>query len=247
MIHASSKTSHLWATPTVSINMEGAAELNGRLAQIVLQEERRLSLSGSATPVAGLESGLTTHWMEYNVLDWNYPEIAEFRRHVLCGIREFIRLAGDPDDPKFAIVGISCWANVLRHGEALQVHHHDPAYVSAHYTVQTGQDASQTDARGDSGHTVYFRPGFIDRSHGGSAAMAPSPWDDDWRISNSPQAGRLFLFPSYVRHEVRPNLGPAERISIAMDVFLKSQELPIYYGKPRFFVPGAAAVQSFRK
>jgi len=235
----------LWSTPTITVRLNNADPLVRSLERIILKEEAAQRGGSKSTPVAGLEAGLSTHWLKYNVLNWNYPEIAEFRAHVLRGVREFIKLVGDPDDPQLAISGISCWANILRAGESLHVHHHDPAFVSAHFQVKTGygpDDAIPYDA----GHTIYYRPGFIDRSHGGQASAAPSPWDDDWQITTKPVEGKLFLFPSYVRHEVRPYIGSSYRISIAMDVFVKKQQLPIAFSGTRWHVPKAAELQRAR-
>jgi len=239
MIQIETEAKPLWVTPSVTLFLRHSEQLNRGLERIILDEERRIVSKGASTPVAGLESGLTTHWLKYNVLNWEYPEIYEFRQYVMEGISRFCGLIGDPRDDRFKILGISCWANVLRAGQALQVHHHDPAFISAHYTVKTGVEDEESDpyASSDSAHTVYFRPGFLDRSHGGQAAMMPSPWDEDWRISSRPVAGKLFLFPSYVRHEVRPYLGKTYRISIAMDVFVNMQNYPIYFDGPRWFVP----------
>jgi uncharacterized protein (TIGR02466 family) len=230
----------MWPTPTLSIEHENASEFNKALAKIILKKEAEITAKGKATQVAGLSEGLTTHWLEYNVLNWPEPEIAEFRQMVLSGVREYFKLIGNPDDPALKISGISCWANVLRSGKSLEVHHHDPAFVSAHYQVQSGNDSDENNhdnKHGDSGNTVYFRPGFLDRSHGGKQAGPTSPWDSDWRISVPPTAGKLFFFPSYVRHEVRPNMGKRERISIAMDVYVQKQEALIYFAPPRWFVP----------
>lgn len=230
------KTEVLWATPTITLSIESPREFNKTLAEIVLAEEQSVLAKTRATPVAGIENGLTAHWLEYNVLNWQYPEIKIFRDFVLEGVREFLSMSGDLKDPGMTIQGISCWANVLRPGQFLGIHHHDPAFVSAHYTVQTGFEDNESKFEG-SGNTIYFRPGFLDRSHGGEASGPTSPWDDDWQISRPAKAGRLLLFPSYVRHEVRPYFGSSERISIAMDVFLKKQNLPIYFGGPRWFIP----------
>src|SRR5262249_4640845 len=109
--------------------------------------------------------------------------------------------------------------------------------------VQSGCTAEAGQQPEDSGYTVYFRPGFLDRSHGGKASMAPSPWDDDWRIQSPPREGRFFFFPSFVRHEVRPYFGQTQRISIAMDVFLREQELPMYFGGARWYVPAERTPQ----
>jgi hypothetical protein len=230
----------LWPTPTLTIEQTHAAELNKGLSRIILEKEREIISRGMPTAVAGLEEGLTTHWLEYNVLLWDYPEIKEFRGLVLNGLREFFRLLGDPDEPGFKISGISCWANVLRFGEALEVHHHDPAFVSAHYQVQSGGDSDdriRDEKKGNSGHTIYFRPGFLDRSHGGKAAGPTSLWDADWRMDAPPVEGKFFFFPSYLRHEVRPYTGTSERISIALDAYIEKQEALIYFSPPRWFVP----------
>src|ERR1700719_1882632 len=192
------KSECLWPTSTISLHLKDAKGLNHSLETIIIEQEQRLTSTGKSTPVAGLESGLTTHWLEYNVLNWDNSAIRMFRSYVLEGVQEFCKYVGRPSEK---IAGISCWANVLRRGQALQVHHHDPAFVSAHYTVKAGYeqgDDFEKDGSFDSGHTVYFRPGFLDRSHGGEAATMPSPWDRDWRISVRPTEGRLFFFPSYV-------------------------------------------------
>lgn len=227
---------HLWPTPTLTMRLGDSEAFNGRLAEIVLAEEKKTLASAKPTPVAGIAEGLTAHWLHFNVLNWDYPEIRELRGIVLTGFRQWAALLPPAYAGDLEIAGISCWANVLRYGERLTIHHHDPAFVSAHYTVQSGLgDRPATSV--DSGHTVYFRPGFAERSHGGDSSMAASPWDDDWRIEAPPVPGKLMFFPSFVRHEVRPNLGPAERISIAMDIFLTRQRLPIYFGGARWFVP----------
>jgi hypothetical protein len=228
---------NLWPIPTVTVTLQSPERFNAALARIILNEEQRILRSTTPVTVAGVADGLTARWLSYNVLNWNYPEITEFRRLVLDGLTQWIRAVGNPNDPGLKITGISCWANVLRYGEKLSIHHHDPALVSGHYTVQSGNDDSAPSRAPDSGYTVYFRPGFMDRSHGGDAALAGSPWDADWRIETPPMPGRFFFFPSFIRHEVRPYLGSSERISIALDVFVAQQSLPIHFGGSRWFVP----------
>jgi Putative 2OG-Fe(II) oxygenase len=241
MIERIVKPQLLWATPTLTVEHQNVRDLNEGLARIIREKEREIVSKGNPTTVAGIKEGLTAHWLEYNVLNWREPEIEEFRRLVLSGLREFFKLIGDPDDPGLKVSGIACWANILRFGETLEVHHHDPAFVSAHYTVQCGREENEERSiaqdKRPGGETVYFRPGFLDRSHGGEAAGFTSPWDSDWRISAEPAEGKLFYFPSYVRHEVRPNLGTSERISIAMDIFVEKQNALIYFVPPRWFVP----------
>lgn len=222
-----------WPTPVTIVEYEDSKALNAGLAKAVLEEERKIRGMAGATAIAGVESGMTSYWLKYNVLNWNYPECAQFREMVLDGARAFIAAVADPADPDYEIVAISCWANVIRRGEGLTMHHHDPGFVSAHYTVQSGQSPGD---QATGGHTVYYRPGFVDRSHGDSFG---GPWDADWRLSVPPTEGRLTLFPSYVRHEVQTHMGEKERISIAMDIYIRKQRgLPFHFSPPRWFLPG---------
>ena len=230
-----------WPTPIVVVELTEAARLNDALARIILEKEREVLAQATPTAVAGIDHGLTSHWLEYNVLNWEYPEIQEFAGLVLHGAKEFMTHVGAVDEHgEDAIAGISCWANVLRHGESLEIHHHDPAFVSAHYTVRSGR-TQDGNGQGDSGNTVYYRPGFIDRSQGDSTFGGP--WDGDWRISVPPRDGRMTLFPSYVRHEVKAHLGPGERISIAMDIYTRKQRVPFYFAPPRWHVPQPMVVR----
>jgi hypothetical protein len=226
-----------WPTPILVVQHPGAAALNQRLAEIILQKEREILERERPTPVAGVQEGLTAYWLKYNVLNWEFPECRAFADLVVSGAREFLRINTPPGDEGYEIGGISCWANVLRHGESLDIHHHDPGFLSAHYTVQGGHEDTGRDQPNHSGHTVYYRPGFVERSHGD--ASFGSPWDDDWRLSVRPREGNMTFFPSYVRHEVRSYLGCRERISIALDIYVKKQQVPFYFAPPRWYVPNA--------
>jgi uncharacterized protein (TIGR02466 family) len=237
MIERQFKAVNWWATPVLLLEQKNADELNKGLARIILQKEREILSESTATPVAGLDQGITAHWLNYNVLNWDFPEINELRGLVLGGFQKFIESVGMADDPGMEIVGISCWANILRPGECLTLHHHDPAFISAHYTVSTGYEEGSLASSKDSGHTVYYRPGFNDRSHGGKEYGVVSLWDKDWLMNRPPKPGNMIFFPSFIRHEVRPNFGVSERISIAMDFWIKKQEALMYYGGPRWFVP----------
>ena len=229
------RTQSWWTTPIVFAEHEGAASFNDRLAEIILEKESEIKRTKMPTPVAGVQSGLTAYWLTYNVLNWNHPECRTLASLIVDAYAAFVRLIGDPDDEDYRINGISCWANVVRHGESLEIHHHDPGFVSAHYTVKSGYSSPPRPGT-ESGHTIYYRPGFLERSQGDSAFGGP--WDSDWKVSIPPTEGRLTLFPSYVRHEVRTHLGDRERISIALDIYVKKQrDAPFHFAPPRWFVP----------
>jgi hypothetical protein len=221
----------LWPTTTLSVVVKNSDELNSQLAQVILTNEYTTRLKMRDKPNA-LPAGYVS-----NLLKWKEPSVAEFRDVLLDSVRRYIGMVGDTTSPEMKIAGIGCWANVLRSGEGLGIHHHDPGFISGHYQVRSGNVAGDG-AAGESGHTVYFRPGFLDRCHGVDAAVTASNlWDRDWRLAIPAQEGRMFLFPSYVRHEVRPYIGLSERISIAFDIFVQKQRSLINFNGSRYFVP----------
>jgi uncharacterized protein (TIGR02466 family) len=237
MLHTVTTHDLWWSTPKVLLELKDPKVFNANLARIILEEERKITKNENRTPVAGLESGMTTYWRQYNVLNWAYPECAELGRVLLIGVREFFALIGDPNDPDCTICGISAWANVLRHGESLHIHHHDQCFVNSHYIVRSGYGSQLLPNEPDCGHTVYYRPGFVDRSHGERQGETINPWDVGWRVSIPPVDGQMHFFPGYVRHEVRPYLGDEERISIAFEIYVKKQKPLIYFGGPQWFIP----------
>jgi hypothetical protein len=225
-----------WPTPVLAVEHIDSDHFNRALAAIILDAERRFAAESRPTPVAGLDRGLTIHWKQYNVLKWPHTECERLKTIFLAAVRTYFSQFCDPDDPAYKILGIACWANVLRHGDGMHVHHHDQAFVNAHYFVQAG-DVTASPAHPDSGHTVYYRPGFFERSHGERLGGVINPWDEGWRLSVPPQQGHFMFFPGYVRHEVRPYLGEGERVSIAFDVYVAKQEPLIYFGGPEWLVP----------
>src|SRR5262249_53430487 len=103
----------LWPTPTLTVLPHDPRPIRRSLPRIILKQEARILGKSTPTEVAGITDGLSAHWLNFNVLHWDHPEIEEFRGLVLGGLRQWIALVGNPDDPGLAIAGISCWANVL--------------------------------------------------------------------------------------------------------------------------------------
>jgi len=107
------------------------------------------------------------------------------------------------------MTGVHAWANVLRHGEGEPLHHHEPTLLTGVYHVSDNESDAET---------VLYRPGFLDRGGASAIGAMDSVWNRGAQFWRRPQAGTLVVFPSYLRHEVRPNLGRTPRISIPFDV-----------------------------
>ncbi len=113
---------------------------------------------------------------------------------------------------------IEMWANVNRSGDANQLHCHPAAYWSGVY---------------------YPDPGGAERESGGGELVVEDPRyplaymtvpdlllknDDESpmysQVAIRPEPGLLVLFPSWLRHSVRPHRGERERVSIALNLTL---------------------------
>lgn len=114
--------------------------------------------------------------------------------------------------------GIDMWANVNAPGDANQLHCHPGAFWSGVYYV----DAGGADREGNGGELVLEDPRY---------PMAYSTVPDlvlraaDKKAMRSqhairPATGRLVLFPSWLRHSVRPHRGDRARISVALNLSL---------------------------
>ena len=114
---------------------------------------------------------------------------------------------------------IRMWANVSPPGALNMSHAHPGVLWAAVYYVACGE--------ADSGGELYLEdprfpvpqmtyPGF--RAVGADGA----PQDVEHRIA--PQRGDLILFPAWMRHGVRPYRGTGERISIAMNLYVREAD-----------------------
>lgn len=135
-------------------------------------------------------------------IDWLLNELNEL-------LQEAIKLYA-PIEPSFATtanyqnVNIDYWANVNEIGSRNTLHSHKPAQFSAVYYIQgtgTGQLRYLNPANeiGDCNHTSPFTRDFI----------------------FDPKDGDLILWPSWIPHEVEPNLSDRKRINLAFDLRLE--------------------------
>jgi len=102
----------------------------------------------------------------------------------------FVKELGAQTPPE---IYAQCWANVMRKGEQIAVHSHgkDPyGYLSGHVCVQVTNT-----------NTNYYNP------YGG----------DPWPSEN--KAGKITLFPNWVKHGTDKVVDDQERITIAFDIY----------------------------
>lgn len=113
---------------------------------------------------------------------------------------------------------IEMWANVNKPGDANQMHCHPAAYWSGVYYPDPGG----ADIEGNGGELLLEDPRYpmaymtvpdlVLRDAAGEPMHS--------QIAIRPVAGRIVLFPSWLRHSVRPHEGDRDRVSIAINMVL---------------------------
>lgn len=130
------------------------------------------------------------------------PAFADFAKLVEIAARsvaEYLQI------PQYPMMITGCWANVNPHGTYHPTHNHPNNFLSGVYYVAVPEVGS---------HLVFQDPRPI--------SIMPRTEKLDRVTSNAfaaqPQAGRMVIFPSWLRHHVPSNEGTTERISIAFNL-----------------------------
>ncbi len=200
---------HFFATPVAATMLPDAEARNAELKERIFAERER-EASITASNLGGWHSGRPPS-------QWGGPRIDEIiaaAKHVAAQIT-FDR-SGQPAHPKWAV---RAWANVNEYGHANAFHYHPGAYWSATYYVDDGGRLTDESLGGE------FE--IMDPRGPGVAMYAPSLVFSDGgqntggtTVQFTPRPGLLMLFPAWLQHQVRPYLGPTQRISIALNLSL---------------------------
>lgn len=113
---------------------------------------------------------------------------------------------------------IEMWANINKPGDANQLHCHPAAYWSGVYYPDPGG----AEVEGNGGELLLEDPrypmAYMTVPDLVLRDAAAEPIYSQFAIR--PAAGRIVLFPSWLRHSVRPHQGDRERVSIAINMVL---------------------------
>ncbi len=186
----------LFPTPLWSVDLDAAAAK--RLNERLLAQIERLLDPRPPLPRGG-------SWQTDPVLH-RHPAFAELVGLVdrtALGALKFLGLK----HPKASISGM--WANINPRGGQSSAHTHPNNFLSAVYYLQVPPGEGEI-------HFVDPRP---------QAEVMLPPTAQDNRFNGNRrimevQAGRLVMFPAWLRHSVPPNKGDQERVSIAVNLML---------------------------
>lgn len=204
----------LFATPVAALEVPDAETRNVQLRNSILKRKSEVP-SVQASNAGGWHS-------DREILDWGGPDVAEILGMAQeMANRLTVNRQGAPAKADWAV---TAWANVNGPGDGNVCHYHPGSFWSGAYYVDDG-GCSQNAALGGE-----FE--MLDPRGAGPGMHAPAlkfAGEDGQSVGGAesilPRPGLLFMFPSWLFHQVRPYRGTDLRISIAFNLTAK-QNLP---------------------
>ncbi len=199
----------LFATPVAAVQLPDAEARNEELRAVILRRREECA-SVQASNAGGWHS-------DRQIAEWGGRRVEE----VLAVAR---RLAsqlsadrqGQPVQPAWTL---QAWANVNGPGDSNICHYHPGSFWSGTYYVDDGGCAADP--------TLGGQFEMLDPRGPGPGMYAPAlrfAGEDGASAGSAetivPRPGLLFMFPSWLFHQVRPYRGSALRVSIAFNLGL---------------------------
>lgn len=202
--------SDLFETPLIVEDVADATALNSALRTAILDRQ-------SADPRGlGVSNRLGWH-SDTRMLEWGGGAARQLAERAIALATEYTEDVGAEAGGRFAWVP-EMWANVSVRGASNQFHCHAGTFWAAVYYVDDGYAGSPDRSLGgelefeDPRMPMLLMDGPDLRMRFGSRPIA------DPEVLLRPAAGKLLLFPGWLRHGVRPYMGLATRISVAINL-----------------------------
>ncbi|MDP1699328.1 MAG: TIGR02466 family protein [Xanthomonadaceae bacterium] len=213
--------STLFAVPCVSVIHPDPHELNRQLRELFIAREGEGRRYANPNPLVLRNNALFES--NFDLFSWPEPCVQELKSYCWQHLQSIIAQLNRYDAITMARLRIhaDCWFHVTRNGGYFTTHNHPMASWSGVYCVASGADASEP---ADSGILSFPNPNTAASmfNDAGNSAMAPPYSFGAMNFKLKP--GQLVLFPSWVLHEVKPYLGPRERITVAFNTWFSLAE-----------------------
>ena len=192
------KVAHLFPTPVIVDEIDGAEDLNAELERLILAQQQR---------DPGLKLSNRGGWQSRR----DFPQWAgEAGRRVINHATALATAqTGHKLGPEALKWNVDVWANVSSFGAFNMPHIHGGTFWSAVYYVRAGE--------GEGGQLVLHDPRMPAlRMHAPALRFKDS--GPDIRADIQPKSGMMVLFPAWLLHSVEPWQGDGSRISVAMNI-----------------------------
>ncbi len=158
----------------------------------------------------------------FDLFYWQHKAVQELREFCHLSLASLVQQISDYDETQFAKLSFDyhAWFHITRNGGFQGLHNHPNASWSGIFCVNPGDQLPDNPESG----VVRFhdpRAGANYYSDAGSARWK-SPFNIGGRQIQHEQ-GKLFLFPSFLNHEIFPYLGTSKpRIIVAFNSWIKN-------------------------
>ncbi len=194
-----------FSTPVFRIRLAEAQRINATLKEVILAKEKAYASQGYSN-FGGWHSG-------YSFAEWGGAALQE----ILEAAKGLASRATKEREGRRQRLSweVKTWANVIRRGNANNMHSHVGCYWSGAYYVDTGDDGGRPES---GGVLVFHDP----RNGAVTLELATVHSGPETRPAALPEAGVLVLFPSWLQHSVTPYLGGGVRISVGVNLALSA-------------------------
>ena len=144
-----------------------------------------------------------------NVLD--HPLFSDYSSKIDSYINEFVFGISKFDQTKLYLERVASWSNIHHPEDWAQEHIHNNSFVSGVWYLETPENCGDLDLK--SPHSGFGLP--IDYSRSESNEFNSHSW------SFSPIKGKVYIFPSTLKHSVFKNESKDPRSSIAFNYYAR--------------------------
>lgn len=156
----------------------------------------------------GVRNTNTLGWQSRNVLQ-DMDEFRPITERILAVSRQIARSQQMKENCRFEL---QAWVNLSPPGASNAVHFHPNSHLSGVYYIQTPDGCGE----------IYFKdprtPGLMYRP-----PIAAETSYTATEVALGPEAGRMYVFPSWLEHGVRPNRSDGDRIGISFNIRISEQ------------------------
>lgn len=204
----------LFATTVIKVQVEGFEDLNAQLRPMIF---------GQKAASAGVSLSNFGGWQSNDQMMMWAPR--EARTLLQTAIAACAPHTADthPAGKRDFEFDANMWANVNSVGDSNNAHAHPGCLWSCVYYVDDGRLTDIDEVGGELmledprfPMNVMYMPGLVNRGADGVPQTAQHPV--------TPKTGMLVIFPSWLRHSVRPYLGSKDRVSVAFNLMVNVAE-----------------------
>lgn len=210
------ETRHLFATPFIVDTLQSAAGL--QMLRDAIETERARNPQGVAiSNIGGWHSNT-------DMLEWGGEAAKALVYKAMTLADEACFDIKSLDESRFGWIP-EMWANVSAKGHANQYHAHPGSYWSAVAYIDDGYQGDTDSALGGELQLLDPRSPMVQMAVPDLRMKTADGAPQQHEISVRPQTGMIVLFPSWLRHAVRPFYGAGTRISVAINLTACARKL----------------------